>query len=70
MRRMGEGTMCLSLSGPGRATTHGFTKFTASPFYDTTPPPPASHALEKGMSGDTETTWSPSGLDSILSWTF
>lgn len=60
--------MCLSLSGPGRATTHGFAKFTASPFYDTTPPfpPSASHALEKGMSEDTETTWSPSGLDSIL----
>ena len=67
MRRMGEGTIPLSLSRPGRATTHGFTKLTASPFYDTTPPPPASHALEKGMGEDRETTWSASGLDSILS---
>lgn len=52
------------------SATHGFTKLTASPFYDTTPPPPASHALEKGVSEDTETTWSASGLDCIPSWAF
>lgn len=53
--------MHLSSSGPGRATARGFAKLTASPFWDTTPPPPASPALEKGMSEDTVTTWSPSG---------
>lgn len=62
--------MHLSSSGPGRATDRGFAKLTASPFWDTTPPPPASPALEKGMSEDTVTTWSPSGLDGIPSWAF
>lgn len=66
MRRMGEGTMRLSLSGPGRASTHG-----SQPLhFMTLLPPPAFHALEKGMSEDTETTRSASSLDCIPSWAF